>query len=282
MTICIGLCVYKNEFGLPYVFKNIERIQTLFQEKIQIVVAYDESPDCSLGFLISKLSEFDIHILKNVNTTSNSRVENIANARNTILEYIRKNFTETKYLIMMDTNEYACVGDISLDILKEVFESERENEWDAVSFDREAGYYDHWALSFDPFIYSFVHTMNYQKTVEKMREFFGKMLENAKKTPNKFISVFSAFNGFAIYKWPIFKDCKYSSMIDISLFPKELVVKQFEITGVPMISNFSGDCEHRHFHLQAIHDKNARIRIYPKSLFSIFKGDKMKGCRGPC
>ena len=263
MTICIGLCVYKNEFGLPYVFKNIEIIQTLFQEKIQIIVAYDESPDCSLGFLISKLSEFDIHVLKNVNRMSNSRVENIVNARNKILEHIRKNFTETKYLIMMDSNEYACVGDISLDILKEVLK--REKEWDAVSFDREAGYYDYGALYFDPLIYSFSHTINYQKTIEKI-------LENAKQTPNEFISVFSAFNGFAIYKWSVFQDCKYSSTIDISLFLK----------GLSKISNFSGDCEHRHFHLQAIRDKNAKIQIYPKFLFSMFKGDKMKGCRGPC
>ena len=49
MTVCIGLCVYNNGFGLPYIFNNIERIQTLFTEKINIIVAYDESHDNSLG-----------------------------------------------------------------------------------------------------------------------------------------------------------------------------------------------------------------------------------------
>jgi len=280
MTVCIGLCVYKNEFGLPYVFKNIERIQTLFKEKIEIVVGYDESSDTSLGFLISKLKTFNIHILKNNTALTKVRVDNICNARNNILHYIRDKFPETTYMIMMDTNEYACIGDISLDVLKETFF--REKEWDAISFDREAGYYDHWALSFDPFIYSFLHTMNYANTVGIMRDCFGKMMENAKKKPENLIPVFSAFNGFSIYKWSVFKDCNYKTDIDISLFPRELIEKQLNITGIPIMNRFDGDCEHRHFHLQAIKTKNARIRILPKSLFAIFQGEKKKGCRGPC
>jgi hypothetical protein len=68
----------------------------------------------------------------------------------------------------------------------------------------------------------------------------------------------------------------------LSFFPKKIVQKQIEITGVPIISNFSGDCEHRHFHLQAIHQYDAKIRIYPKSLFALFKGEKQIGCRGSC
>jgi hypothetical protein len=280
MSVCIGICVYKNEFGLPFVFKNIQRIQSLFTEKkIEIIVAYDESPDASLGFLISKLKTFNIHILKNTSSTK-IKVDNISNARNNILHYIRETFPETTYMIMMDSNEYACIGDISLDILKETFE--REKEWDAISFDREAGYYDHRALSFDPFIYSFFHTMDYTNTVVIMSECVGKLLENAKKTPDILIPVFSAFNGFSIYKWSVFKDCNYKTEIDISLFPREILEKQMNITGISTMNRFNKDCEHLHFHLQAIRDKNARIRILPKSLFSIFKGEKMKECRGPC
>jgi len=282
MQVCIGLCVYNNEFGLPYVFKNIERIQTCFKEKIQVVVAYDESPDCSLGILLSKLDSFHIHIIKNTKPITNSRVVNIANSRNQILEFVRENIPKTTYMIMIDSNEYACIGEISLDVLKEVFEPDLAKKWDAVSFDREAGYYDHWALSFDPFIYSFFHTADFQQTVAKLREYFEKIMKHAKKTPNELLPVFSAFNGFAIYKWSVFKDCNYSSEIDISLFPRELLEKQIQITGVPFIPNFSGDCEHRHFHLQAIREKNARIRIFPKSLFARFQGEKKKDCRGPC
>lgn len=285
MSVCIGLCVYKNEFGLPYIFKNIERIQTIFPEKkIEIIVAYDESPDCSLGFLLSKLDLFHIHILKNYNTeTYMFHNGYIANARNQILKHIRENIPETKYLIMMDSNEYACVGDIQLDILKEVLEPEREKEWDSVSFDREAGYYDYWALSFDPFIYSFLHTDNSDLILEKMKTNLKIEFENAREK-KAFVKVYSAFNGFSVYKWSIFQDCKYSIDIDLSLFPENTLEKQVDETDVKLIPVFNNayDCEHRHFHLQAIREKKARIRIYPKSLFAKFTGEKKKNCRGPC
>lgn len=284
MSICIGLCVFNNGFGLPYIFKNIERIQSLFTEKIQIVIAYDESHDNSLGFIMSKLNDFNIHFTdKNNRPDFAYRNGYICFARNMILKYIRKNIPDTKYLIMMDSNEYACVGDIQLDTFKEILEPERENKWDAVSFDREAGYYDYWALSFDPFAYSFFHTDNRELVLDKMKIKFNLLLENARNTMN-FINVYSAFNGFAIYKWSIFKDCNYSIDINLSLFPAQILEKQVVETGVkfiPVLKN-AYDCEHRHFHLQAIHTKNAKIRIYPKSLFAKFTGEKMNGCRGPC
>ena len=31
------------------------------------------------------------------------------------------------------------------------------DKWDCISFNREAGYYDMWALSFIPYVYSFNH-----------------------------------------------------------------------------------------------------------------------------
>lgn len=283
MTICIGLCVYNNEFGLPYIFKNIERIQTLFKEKIKIIIAYDESPDTSLGFIMSKLDSFDIHILKNEYKVEYPfKIGYICDARNLILNYIRNFFPETHYLMMMDSNEYACVGDINLETLEEALE--REKEWDSISFDREAGYYDYWALSFDPFIYSIFHTNNVELVVEQKKEWFSKLLLEHKHSNYKFIPVYSAFNGFAIYKWDIFQDFNYSYHIDISLFPSKLLLKQVELTKTPLLPIFENayDCEHRYFHLQAIKTKNARIVIYPKSIFSKFTGEKKKDCRGPC
>jgi len=282
MTVCIGLCVFNNGFGLPYVFQNIERIQTLFEDKIQIVIAYDESPDNSLGFIMSKLNDFQIHIIKNNNRPDFTyRNGYICFARNLILKYIRENIPDTKYLMMMDSNEYACVGDIQLETLQETLD--REKEWDAVSFDRSAGYYDYWALSFDPFIYSFFHTNNMESVLEKMKMEFKLQLDDAKEK-NAFLNVYSAFNGFAIYKWSIFKECEYSININLSLFPDNTLEKQVVETGIKLLPVFNNayDCEHRHFHLQAIHTKNARICIYPKSIFAKFTGEKKKGCRGPC
>jgi glycosyltransferase involved in cell wall biosynthesis len=283
MSCSIGLCVYNNAFGLPYIFKNIEKIQTLFTEKINIIIFYDESQDESLQIIHNQIEtnkNQNIKIIHNTKPKTNLHVDNICYARNSILEYIRSNIPNTKYLMMMDSNEYACVGEIQLQPLRDVFL--REAEWDAVSFDREAGYYDHWALSFDPFVYSFFHTANFEKTVEKLREKFGEILTNARKTPSQFVPVYSAFNGFAIYKWSIFQNCKYDTNIDVSLFPVNILQKQINYTGVPLIQYFKGDCEHRYFHLQAIARENARIMIYPQYIFAKFKRTPMPGCRGPC
>lgn len=52
----------------------------------------------------------------------------------------------------MDNNKYNCVGKINIDILKK---SLLLNNCDSLSFDRVAGYYDTWSLSFNPYIYSF-------------------------------------------------------------------------------------------------------------------------------
>jgi hypothetical protein len=269
MTICIGLCVCNNAVGLPFVFDNIERIQSLFTEKINIIVAYDESYDTSLGIILSKLEKFNIYILKNQYKVDYPyKTGYICDARNLILKYIRDFFPETEYLIMMDSNEYACIGNINLDILREALD--RNTEWDAVSFDCEAGYYDYWALSFDPFIYSIFHTENVELVLEKMRETFMDRInaEKQKDIPD-FIPVYSAYNGFAIYKWQMFQNSNYSYHIDTSLFPKEILEKQVEITNVLLLPIFKDafDCEHRYFHLKAIHDYNAKIRIYPKSIY---------------
>jgi hypothetical protein len=88
-----------------------------------------------------------------------------------------------------------------------------------------------------------------------------------KNKPNEFIPVYSAFNGFAIYKTVNFIDCSYSSMIDLSLFNKELVDNQVNLTGCKLINFFERDCEHRHFHFESIKKNKSKIMIYPKCVF---------------
>jgi hypothetical protein len=115
-----------------------------------------------------------------------------------------------------------------------------------------------------------------------MKEKFGEILINARKTPTQFVPVYSAFNGFAVYKWSVFQYCNYDTNINMSLFPLDILQEQIKYTGVKLIQYFKEDCEHRHFHLQAIAKENAKIMIYPQSIFAIFKGTPMPGCRGPC
>ena len=287
----IGLCVYNNEPGLPSVLSNIVKIMesNLFY-KVTVVAFYDNSSDNSYSMLETFKNKYEslcadtfkMIIVNNTNSRKmrmdfgsgsnsvtrvldSSRTARIALARNGILHVIRglhKRGFFNKYFIMMDSNEYACVGQINIPTLCSALE--RSDEWDSVSFNREAGYYDYWALSYDPYIYSIYHVMNKNETIHNIREDFEKKLKYANsKNDNKnydFIPVYSSYDGFAIYKSDKFLNCSYSSNIDIRLFPKKLLPPK-------IMNKFTNDCEHRKFHLEAIKKNKARIVVSPLSIF---------------
>ena len=287
----IGLCVYNNEPGLPSVLSNIVKIMesNLFY-KVTVVAFYDNSSDNSYSILETFKNKYEslcadtfkMIIVNNTNSRKmrmdfgsgsnsvtrvldSSRTARIALARNGILHVIRglhKRGFFNKYFIMMDSNEYACVGQINIPTLCSALE--RSDEWDSVSFNREAGYYDYWALSYDAFIYSIYHVMNKNETIHNIREDFEKKLKYANsKNDNKnydFIPVYSSYDGFAIYKSDKFLNCSYSSNIDIRLFPKKLLPPK-------IMNKFTNDCEHRKFHLEAIKKNKARIVVSPLSIF---------------
>jgi hypothetical protein len=279
----VGLCVYNNERGLPSVLSNILAIsQSKLFDKLTIVAYYDASTDNSYSILESfknqhQNSEFSSEFIETViisndkkdirmnfgdasRVLNKSRTMRIAVARNEILNYMRfahKQGKSNNYFIMMDSNEYACVGRINIDTLRDALQ--RSNEWDSISFDREAGYYDYWALSFDPHIYSFFHLQNKDDTLNKMIADFATKL-HASRESYTLIPVYSAFNGFAIYKTSMFLNCSYSSFIHIHLFPKQLLPAK-------ILNYFKNDCEHRKFHLEAIKKNGARIMVSPLSIF---------------
>jgi glycosyltransferase involved in cell wall biosynthesis len=260
------------------VLNNINKMRLLF-ESVQILVFYDNSTDESLKILNEYKNKYkNMEIIINNCKISQHRVENIAFARNAILERIREKYGDYEYFIMMDSNEYSCIGDINLEVITSVLS---RDDWDAISFDREAGYYDTWALSFEPYMYSFFHFTNWNKVVNMMRDEFSKLLADYKNNkPDELIPVYSAFNGFSIYKTDKFVNCKYDSKINLSLFPRSIIEKEQEITGCNIIHIMEGDCEHRHFHLESIQKNNARIRISTKSVFSKV-GNSLHKSRGP-
>ena len=278
MKCCICLCVYNNAFGLPYVLKNILAIRDCFTE-YRILVVYDRSTDNSLDILQKHRNTYnDMDIFENPKKKSSIRTENIAFARNQLLQMICKSYSDYEYFIMMDSNEYSCIGDIRKSVIEEILV---RDDWDAISFDREAGYYDTWALSFDPFVYSFFHFHDWKKVVGMMRQTFTTLLEEHKKNrPSELIDVFSAFNGFGIYRTNKFLNCSYSSEIDPSLFPKRSIKSQKILTGCTTIDSLENDCEHRKFHLEAIHKNNARVRISTSYVFAKFVNPP-QGLRGP-
>jgi glycosyltransferase involved in cell wall biosynthesis len=273
LKVVIGLCVFNNEEGLPFILENIRDLRPLF-ETIQIVVFYDKSNDRSLEILES--SDLPMILMKNQEKQSPTRTENISKARNYILEIIRQQFADYPFFIMMDSNRYSCTGKIRPQVLQTMID--RQDEWDAISFDREDGYYDLWALSIPPLLMGFDHFHPRQPAVDAIKRLIQDLLTEYKSNrPDELIPVYSAFNGFSMYKTDVFLPCRYSSDIDLSLFPMDILNENVVRINLPLRIRgedehskpifAGGDCEHRRFHLEAIKRFGARIRISVQPLF---------------
>ena len=296
VSVAVCLCVYNNEKGLPACLENIESIRHIFHRMV-INVVYDISEDKSYQILadFKKYNEdkpmrqkIPMNIIINTNERNiNSKSVNIATCRNMLLDVIRKNYSDYDYFIMMDTNEYSCIGKINVQLMNDIMHPEDPqndnymSKYDAITFDREAGYYDWWALSFDPYIYSFYHIVNSFKVADQMKKMFTDILHHYRiHRPNELIPVYSAFNGFGIYKTSKFLSSSYSSNIQIDLFPKHIIHKLIYITKSNIHNHYKDDCEHRKFHLEAIQKNNAKIGVSTKYMF--FKHDSpLPNLRGP-
>ena len=273
MKCCFCICVYNNEKGLPTVLSNIMKLQTLFSGS-RVIAAYSSSNDASLSILHAYgveviivppyLQKTQLKFLpkKVAVPTIANRTARIANARNCLLQRIREAYSDFEFFAMIDANNYSCVGDVNLDSVSSVLQ---RDDWDSISFNREAGYYDMWALSYAPYIYSFMHFTDTQRVVSDMGTHFNYLLNDyIANRPTELIPVYSAFNGFAIYRTPKFLNCSYSDVIHTELLP--VIQEQVGMYGSP-IQIFTGDCEHRKFHLEAIRKNGARIRICTQSVF---------------
>ena len=317
-SLCVCLCIYKSEDGLPYVLANLHKImQAGIFTRVKIIAVYEEAdtdaasggggggsssssssgPNHSSCALLKSFSNHvqlpnSLELVRNQYPTTHIRQRNIGNARNTFLNRMRElrghptivdadADTDSEavpdivpdpydYFAMMDANNYSCIGPVDTDVLRNAMNC--ADSWDSLSFLREAGYYDFWALSFDPFIRSFFHfKMNWGAACGKMREAFKEFVESGLASGMDLFPVYSAFNGFALYRSAIYlsEDLRYSDEIDPALFPPDVLKKQVQLLGCDPDDRTYDDCEHRFFHLaskQSPH--NARIYIYSRSLFN--------------
>jgi hypothetical protein len=216
-----------------------------------------------------------VEMIKNRYDWEPVRQRNIGHARNSFLEHLKELRTSNcvfSHFAFMDFNEYACIGPINTMVLQDVMSL--SSDWDCVSFLREAAYYDMWALSFDPYIHSFFHFKRaWYEVVDRMRKMFDKIVFRAVSRGDKFLPVYSAFNGFAIYRCSTYlsdkEPCiKYSDEIKTEFYPKRVFENQLYFADSQIDGRKNDDCEHRYFHLASLQPPhNARIYIYLKSLF---------------
>ena len=268
MTSCVICgCVKNCEHYLDNVFKNIEKIQSLF-EKSKIIISFDISDDYSLKKLVQLKSNYNMDIIINKEPLTNSRTVNIERARNKMINKIYQEYSDFTYFIMIDMDDVSSKP-INIDVLKEGLD--KQDLWDGLFFNNE-NYYDFWALNFKDFQYSCWHSNDVKKLINLTNNEFKKECKNG-----EFIECQSAFGGFGIYKINKFINCYYRSLIDLSLFDAQAIQNIFKKYKISYnINPQIYDCEHRYFHLNAIRNNNVRLRIYNKNLFAPYIGEHTK------
>jgi hypothetical protein len=269
MKCCICGAV-KNVGGyLDRIFSNMEKIGTLFEDYV-IILHYDPSNDDTLQKLKdyqAKNSKLKFYVNKEI--MSKSRTHRIAYARNSCLQMIRANYREYGMFIMMDCDD-VCSSEVRLDVLKKYL---YRNDWDSLSFNKSGDYYDAWALSIRPYIFSFRHYKNPDKIRDQMKYYVTDLL--SKLPQNGLLRCASAFNGFALYKTKKFLNCNYDGRARFDLIPKNYLINNSIVNNSELIFNprfgseetIHEDCEHRAFHLEAIHKNGSVICISPEVLF---------------
>lgn len=257
---------------LDAVFDTIRQIQTLFNQT-HIVIYYDKSDDKSLlklvQYKVNYKDKMDI-IVKN-NPMTNRRTKNLANARNWIINVLNRKVESSSedwpYFVMLDMDD-VCAMPPNMDVIQRALE--REAEWDTISFNRP-GYYDIWALSIPPFIYSCWGWENPYNAVDIIREHIINRLAELPKS--ELLECQSAFNGFAIYKTNPFLKCRYDWRMPKQYMPiRDLRINREALGNRNSLSPLDQqtdepDCEHRAFHMSAIANYGARVRISPEYAF---------------
>lgn len=255
---------------LDKVLENIEKIGSLFKD-YKILIFYDASNDDTLNKLINhqkKNNKLKVYI--NEKAKSQFRTHNIAYARNYCLNYIKKHKDNYPYFIMMDFDEVNCKN-IKTDILPKYFE---RNDWDALSFNTYPKYYDIWALSINPYCFSYNHfEQNQYNNYHVIQDYIMRKLQELPK--GGLLKCISSFNGFSIYKTEKFIDSYYDGRIRFDIIPSRYIKKHALVARSKVIFHDYGhlkgkyeDCEHRSFHAIAISKTNAKIKISPEILFS--------------
>lgn len=260
-------CVRNCEANLHLVFQNIQRIMSIVHVE-KIIVSYDKSSDKSLLELCKiKKSIPQLHVIVNKEELSRHRTENISNARNRIMEYMESMETTVDYFIMLDMDE-VCSKPINEEVFR-LAVNKYINEHDCVTFNNES-YYDFWALSLKPFVYSCWACRNPNRVISMMREYLKHVMSN-----NEYISCESSFNGFGIYKYSTFREIRYSphpTVEFINTFRKEIIsCKKYRNIDY-LISPEIYDCEHRMFHFDAKRKHGASCIILNQHLFPNYDG----------
>ena len=251
---------------LPKIVANMNTLGTVFDEFV-MVFFHDRSSDDTWEVLQDlKKQNANMVVIDNPYPPGNStpRTYKIANARNSLLDAIRKSYKDYEYFIMMDADEI-CTHPVKVDTFKKYL---YRKDWDSLSFNKPF-YYDLWALSMKHLVFSMWHfdqPNGHQIYIDAVNY----LLDTC--PPDGLISVYSAFCGFAIYRTEKFIDSFYDGKPRLDLIPEFLLKQNIGTAGPVKPYHWAPhappqDCEHRSFHLYAVFKNEARVRISPEIIF---------------
>jgi len=263
-NVCCCLTVRNCGRFLPLIFENLELLSKEFSG-FHVVFVYDNCCDNSESLLNSykESSAHPVYVIHNIGNNSSLRTERIASSRNKCLDIVYNTIQNIDYHFMIDADD-RNIKKWNVQIIKDCFQNDT---WESISFNREK-YYDIWGLMYDNIKQ---HCWGYkpsQPIVTYMENDITKKLN--KMQNDELFECFSAFNGFAIYRTPVFKDILYDgnyfhikTLISDDERRETVLFLQTKLNIGDLCINeeYSECCEHLYYHISAIQQKNARIRI---------------------
>ena len=277
-SCCLCGTVKNCRMYLNKVYQNMLQIGKLFTD-FHIIFFYDNSSDGSISLLRQFSKNNRVTLVVNQERTYPFRTYNLAKARNYCLDFVKKHNYD--YFIMMDCDNVNCKKCMASKLIK-YFKPNMIDKWDGLSFNTHPQYYDVWALSIPPFTFSYNHFNNRTSSHRNMIKCVTTELRKLKNT-SELLPVMSAFNGFGIYKTKKFshRNVYYDGSVRLDLITKQALHIQKKITrtkdiiykkfpkweGTEVNGKFE-DCEHRAFHILAMVNTDAKIRISPDVIFA--------------
>ena len=230
---------------LPSIIGNAYIISSLFKSYTIIIFCNKKDSDLLYSWTVR---DTNVHILLDEQEGC-CRTRRIAAGRNRILQEVKTHMTRRKesagavVLAVMDLDDVNAHM-FNRTILQQVMSLRKH--WDSVSFTRP-DYYDIWALRYRHFDVNPFDSSAPSTLVEIIRDDILSRLRY--RQDMLFYPVYSAFNGFALYKMDLVGDCEYDG-----------------INRDESRNNQPEECEHVPFHKCMIRSNKARILIYKQEL----------------
>ncbi len=251
----------------PYfskIFANLDILSKEFQN-FYVVFVHDNCSDNSESILneYKNLSLFTVYVVHNIENNSEFRTIRIANSRNKCLNIVYNVIRDVDFHFMIDADN-VNENPWNIDLIKDYL---KQDTWDGLSFNRN-NYYDIWALMYDKYMH---HCWGYADNSLFVALYMQRDIQNKlNNLSGDLFECFSAFNGFAIYRSPCFVNILYDGLYtNVKLYvsdemrniTKEYIINSTNNHNILIDENCIEHCEHLNFHLSAIKENNARIRI---------------------